>query len=404
MDKSRRGGGGADQQVMLLEKGRPLLLQRGPQVVDLRPLAVAAGVATEMAGDITLVVRRIALGAITGGGIHRIVVVGAGGSAHQVHVDTVALRAVHRPRVLADLHALLAQKVNQPTQRLLHAGIHLGQWIVIEHRHAAALRWRAAVLPGQRHAAHGGVQAQRRGQDVHRQRQVEGAARQRADCGDVEAVGAALGCKFMTGLWQHAPSRLVAPDTAVMRRIADRRADVAAELQRGEAGGQRRRRAARRAARRARGVPGVAGAAVNRVEALPIGQRDRHIGLAKDHRAGGLQPLHRHRVTAGDVVLEGLEAVSGGQAVDVERLLHRHRQAMQRAPQLATGQRRVGGLRAHMGALEIAHHHGIDVAAQPLDARPVVRQQRHRAQLPTADAAGQFMGGQKSQIGHAASP
>ena len=66
-------------------------------------------------------------------------------------------------------------------------------------------------------------------------------------------------------------------------------------------GRQRRGRAARRAARRARQVPGVVGGAVDGVEALPVGQRHRHVGLAEDHRAGVQQALHRHRGPGGDV-------------------------------------------------------------------------------------------------------
>ena len=61
-----------------------------------------------------------------------------------------------------------------------------------------------------------------------------------------------------------APGRLVAEHAAVVRGIADRRADVAARLDAGQAGGQRRGRAARRAARRAREVPRIVGRAVDR--------------------------------------------------------------------------------------------------------------------------------------------
>src|SRR5690606_28721750 len=85
--------------------------------------------------------------------------------------------------------------------------------------------------------------------------------------------------------WHDAMAGLVAEDTAVMGGIANRRADVAAELERREARRQRRRAATRGAAGHAARVPGVAGGAVDRIEGLPVGERDRHVGLAEHDRA-----------------------------------------------------------------------------------------------------------------------
>ena len=226
------------------------------------------------------------------------------------------------------------------------------------------------------------------------------AAGHRADGGDVEVVGIDRRLQFMPGHRQHAPGGLVAPHAAVVRRVADGRADVAAQFQPGEAGRQCRCRAAGRSARRAAGVPGVAGGAVHRVEALPVGQRDRHVGLAEQHRAGGLQALHQQRVASGDVAGVGRVAVGGGQPGHVEALLHRDRQAVQRAPALAARQGRIGGAGTVAGAVGIQHHHRVDRAAQAADAAQVVVQQFQCGQLAPAQAAGQFMGGQKGQIGH----
>ena len=84
-------------------------------------------------------------------------------------------------------------------------------------------------------------------------------------------------------------SRLVAEDAAIVRRVADRGADVAADLQARHAGRQGRRRAAGIAAGGTLQVPGVVGGAVDLVEALPVRQVQRDVGLAVDDGAGGLQ-------------------------------------------------------------------------------------------------------------------
>src|SRR3546814_1774216 len=69
----------------------------------------------------------------------------------------------------------------------------------------------------------------------------------------------------MAGGRADAPGRLVPEYAAVMGGIADRGADVAARLQSGETGGERRRGSAGRAARRARQVPRIVRRAVDRI-------------------------------------------------------------------------------------------------------------------------------------------
>ena len=96
----------------------------------------------------------------------------------------------------------------------------------------------------------------------------------------------------------------MAKDAAIVRRVADRGTDVAAGLDPGQACGQRRRRAAGRAAWCARKVPGVVGGAVDLVVALPVGEHERHVGLAKQDDTGVEHALHRQGILAGDIGLE----------------------------------------------------------------------------------------------------
>ena len=75
----------------------------------------------------------------------------------------------------------------------------------------------------------------------------------------------------MAARGNNAIGRLVAEQTAKMRRCADRAANIAAKFQRGETGRQRRRRATRRTARRMRRIMRIIGCAVQVVIALQIG-------------------------------------------------------------------------------------------------------------------------------------
>ena len=72
-------------------------------------------------------------------------------------------------------------------------------------------------------------------------------------------------------------------------------------------------------------------AAVDRIDRLPIGKRHRHVGLAKDDGAGGLQALRRRRrLRAPADSLKCRHAPGRRQTCDVVRFLHRHRHAEER--------------------------------------------------------------------------
>ncbi len=93
-----------------------------------------------------------------------------------------------------------------------------------------------------------------------------------------------------------AERRLVTVDSAKCRRHADRACNIAAELECAEAGGHGCARTAGRATGRAAEIPGIFGLSVDRVVAFPVGEIFRHVGFAKDNRAGRLQTGHRNGV------------------------------------------------------------------------------------------------------------
>jgi hypothetical protein len=130
----------------------------------------------------------------------------------------------------------------------------------------------------------------------------------------------------------------VAEHAAVVRGIADRAADVAADLEARETCGQRSCGAARGSARRARAIPRIVGHAVDVVIGLKIQQTERHVGLAEEHRAGRLDALDDQIVALSDVAQCAI-APGGGQASHIERLLDRHRHAVQRTARQPAGER-----------------------------------------------------------------
>ena len=87
------------------------------------------------------------------------------------------------------------------------------------------------------------------GEHVHRQRQILRGAPERPDDGEVHGAQRARWRGDVPAGRDDAEAGLVPVDAAVVRRVADRAANVAAEFQRRLAGGQRSSRTARRTAR-----------------------------------------------------------------------------------------------------------------------------------------------------------
>ena len=165
-------------------------------------------------------------------------------------------------------------------------------------------------------------------------------------------------------------------DAVVMRGIAHRAADVAADFQRRQARRHRNAAAASRATGRALRIPGVLGRPEQRAVGLKIHAELRHIGLAQDDGAGRPQPRHQACIRLGLVVLERRMARGGGEARHVEGLLDRDRHAVQRpepGPLLAAalgtalGKGAVRRPRGLHRAGPIDDHQSIDGAIDPSD-------------------------------------
>ena len=172
------------------------------------------------------------------------------------------------------------------------------------------------------------------------------------------------------GLWPKTP--------AIVRRVADRGADIGAGVQPGQTRRERRRRSARGATGRAGEIPRIAAGAMDRVEALPVRQHERDIGLAEDHGASGAVPLDHGRVRVRDVVAELRNTPCRGRPCQVEAVLDRHRQAVEGAggfPRRAAPVRGVGFLPR---ALDVLPDNGVDCLIVPFDAVEKVIEQLAR--------------------------
>ena len=140
-----------------------------------------------------------------------------------------------------------------------------------------------------------------------------------------------------------AVARLVPHHPARVGRQPDRTADVGPELDRREPHRQCRRRAARRTAWRAAHVVRVVGRAVHVVVGLDVAGEDRHVGLGERDRAGGAEPRDRPRVLGRDERRQLRRARRRDAALGLERVLDRHRHAVQRAELVAFVDGVVGG-------------------------------------------------------------
>ena len=118
-------------------------------------------------------------------------------------------------------------------------------------------------------------------------------------------------------------------DAAIMRGRAERAADIAAGVERGESGRECCGGTAGGAAGGPREIPGIAGGAVDRVGALPVRQHFRDIGFAEDDRAGLFEFGNDRGVVIRDIVTERFATPAGRQAGDVEAFLQCHRDAEQ---------------------------------------------------------------------------
>ena len=177
-----------------------------------------------------------------------------------------------------------------------------------------------------------------------------------------------------------------------MRRHAQRAADVGAERHRPEAGGERRREPPDE-------PPGVRprshGLLVVRRSRCSSASRRGWIGTLVLPRMTAPAALRRVTATASSCrhpALERRYAPGRRQAGDVEGFLDHHRHAEQR-PSLAARQRRVGRLGGLAGAVEVAHHDGVELLIERLDARDDVVGELDGGNLPRPQRSDKVLGG-----------
>ena len=137
-----------------------------------------------------------------------------------------------------------------------------------------------------------------------------------------------------------------------MCRDSQRAEQIRAQLERHESGSQRRGSSAGGAARRAREIPRIARSPINGIDALPIAEISRDIGLADDDCPA------RFEAGYGDGIMQRPRRVDARytpgrrQPRDIERLLDGHRHAEQRAP-ISPGQCGIGGNGGRACPLEV---------------------------------------------------
>ncbi len=178
-----------------------------------------------------------------------------------------------------------------------------------------------------------------------------------------------------------------------MGRDANRSADVGADLERGEPGRDRGRRTTRRPAGHVVDVPRVVRRPEELVVGLVVAGPTGDVGLAEHDGAGVLQPRDGRCVLRGDVVGELDRAARRADALDLDRVLDRDREPVERSAPLAAYGLGVGAVRLGPGPIEVERHHRVDGAVQPVDARCEELQQLPARDLAVADRGGLLGGG-----------
>jgi hypothetical protein len=161
----------------------------------------------------------------------------------------------------------------------------------------------------------------------------------------------------------------------------------------------------RRCRQAARGVPRIVGRPVNRIEGLPVGEHDRHVGFAEEGRSGLDEAVHRQCVALRKVVLELRQPPGGRHTNHVEGLFDRHRHAMERAPRLASGQGFIGCASALARGFQVRCDDRTDPRVVGLYPCKIQFQQLLAADPASADARGERLGGLKCNfVRHLLSP
>jgi hypothetical protein len=130
---------------------------------------------------------------------------------------------------------------------------------------------------------------------------------------------------------------------------------------------------------------GLWGGAVDGIVALPIGEHQRDVGLAEEHHARLFETLDRERAGVGHVGFERWIAPRGGRASNVVALLDGHGHTMQRSPDLALSERRIGSLGALSRPLAVLPYDRVELRVESIDACQEMLEHLARADFLAAD-------------------
>ena len=267
------------------------------------------------------------------------------GEAHAALDETlregVALGEVRRPALGVDGHARGTQRVDGLLEHRPHLRVDGEVRVVEPGRHPVAgeaigARRRQLQPPGDAGRLVG------TGEHVEREREVGGAAGERADDTGVGLREHARWRRDVAACRDDAERRLESVDATEVGGDADGAAQVAAELEWRHPRRHRGSRTARRAAGGARHVPRVVRRAEQLVVRLAVAGPRGQVRLADDDRAGGPEPGDRRRVLVGDVVAQLGGAGGRAHARGREAVLHRHREPVQPAEHPTLGDGGVG--------------------------------------------------------------
>ena len=234
-------------------------------------------------------------------------------------------------------------------------------------------------------------------QDAEAKRQVFDTARQQPDLARDGALADRHAEPSHVG--QPARRRAKARDAAEGRGNTHAAADVGAQSQRRAAGGDDRALAAAAAAGRPFEVPGIVGAAVERIVGLGEDQQLGGIGLAEHDCARIAQAPHVGIVGRSVRPRAPDNAASRRRAREVEAFLGRHRHAGQWRQRLAATAARVDGARLGAGRVVALHDDGVKARVHLFDANDVRFDRFHGRDLAAGNAAGEPRGTEIADVG-----
>jgi hypothetical protein len=190
-------------------------------------------------------------------------------------------------------------------------------------------------------------------------------------------------------------------DAATVRRVAQRSAEIVAQAERAHPGGQGRGFAAARPAGGMLRVPRVAGQAVQGRVCVHAQAEVRQVGAPDGDRAGRAQPFHLGGVDRGDRLGQSRDRLRGGGARQVDVLLDRARDAVQRAEAGAVRHRPVGRVGGREGLVRQEADDGVEVRVDRLDAVQVRLDHLAAGDLVIADQSREFDSALAPQFAHA---